>query len=35
MNSLVAELANVTAKEHDLLGQCRDLLSTVAAMQVN
>ncbi|BBG95171.1 unknown function family protein DUF566, partial [Prunus dulcis] len=34
VNSLVAELANVTAKEHDLLGQCRDLLSTVAAMQV-
>ncbi|KAB2619481.1 QWRF motif-containing protein 2 [Pyrus ussuriensis x Pyrus communis] len=34
VNFLVAELANVTAKEHALLGQCRDLLSTVAAMQV-
>ncbi|KAM1118841.1 hypothetical protein ACFX2I_043108 [Malus domestica] len=34
VNFLVAELANITAKEHALLGQCRDLLSTVAAMQV-
>ncbi|KAM1725885.1 hypothetical protein ACFX12_016727 [Malus domestica] len=34
VNFLVAELANVTAKEHALLGQCRDLLSTVVTMQV-
>lgn len=35
MNSLADELANVSVKEHALLGQCRDLLSTVAAMQVS
>ncbi|KAF3446564.1 hypothetical protein FNV43_RR11744 [Rhamnella rubrinervis] len=34
VNSLVAELANVTAMEQALLGQCKDLLSTVAALQV-
>ncbi|XP_050363197.1 QWRF motif-containing protein 2-like [Argentina anserina] len=34
VNSLADELANVSVKEHALLGQCRDLLSTVAAMQV-
>ncbi|KAK2660150.1 hypothetical protein Ddye_006683 [Dipteronia dyeriana] len=33
-NSLVSELAKVSSKEHALLGQCKDLLSTVAAMQV-
>ncbi|KAK4859352.1 hypothetical protein QYF36_004128 [Acer negundo] len=33
-NSLVAELAKVSSKEHALLGQCKDLLSTIAAMQV-
>lgn len=34
VNSLADELANISVKEHALLGQCRDLLSTVAAMQV-
>ncbi|KAL5777615.1 hypothetical protein ACOSP7_010541 [Xanthoceras sorbifolium] len=34
VNSLVAELSKVSAKEQALLGQCKDLLSTVAAMQV-
>ena len=34
MNSLADELANVSVKEHALLSQCRDLLSTVAAIQV-
>ncbi|ESR46863.1 QWRF motif-containing protein 2 [Citrus sinensis] len=34
VNSLVSELSNVSAKEHALLGQCKDLLSTIAAMQV-
>ncbi|KAH7510927.1 hypothetical protein FEM48_ZijujUnG0065700 [Ziziphus jujuba var. spinosa] len=33
VNSVVAELANVTAVEQILLGQCKDLLSTVAALQ--
>lgn len=35
MNSLVAELANVTAVEQVLLGQCKDLLSTVTALHVS
>ncbi|CBI22469.3 unnamed protein product, partial [Vitis vinifera] len=34
MNSLVVEIADVTAKERALLEQCRDFLSTLAAMQV-
>lgn len=34
VNSLVGELSNVTAKERALLGQCKNLLSTVAALQV-
>ncbi|XP_043713575.1 QWRF motif-containing protein 2-like [Telopea speciosissima] len=34
VNSLAAELANVTAQEQALLDQCRDLLSTLAALQV-
>ncbi|CBI19416.3 unnamed protein product, partial [Vitis vinifera] len=34
VNSLVAELANTSAKERACLDQCRDLLSTLAAMQV-
>ncbi|RVW57686.1 hypothetical protein CK203_117392 [Vitis vinifera] len=34
VNSLVAELANASAKERACLDQCRDLLSTLAAMQV-
>ncbi|OVA09319.1 Protein of unknown function DUF566 [Macleaya cordata] len=34
VNSLVAELANVTAQERALLDQSKDLLSTLAAMQV-
>ncbi|KAF8404905.1 hypothetical protein HHK36_009800 [Tetracentron sinense] len=34
VNSLVAELANVSAKERAFLNQCKDLLSTLAAMQV-
>nr|DAD41474.1 TPA_asm: hypothetical protein HUJ06_015797 [Nelumbo nucifera] len=34
MNSLVAELANVTAQERALISQCKDLLCTLAAMQV-
>ena len=34
MNSSVAELANTSAKERGCLDQCRDLLSTLAAMQV-
>jgi hypothetical protein len=34
VNSLVDELANVSAKERALLDQCKDFLSTVAAMQV-
>lgn len=34
MNSLVCELANVAAKERASLDQCKDLLSTIAAMQV-
>lgn len=34
MNSLVVEIADVTAKERGLLEQCRDFLSTLAAMQV-
>ncbi|KAE8056945.1 hypothetical protein FH972_013676 [Carpinus fangiana] len=33
-NSLVAELANVSAKERALLDECKDLLSTIAATQV-
>ncbi|XP_057973415.1 QWRF motif-containing protein 2-like [Malania oleifera] len=33
-HSLVAELANITTQERDLLDQCRDLLSSAAAMQV-
>ncbi|KAF5739465.1 QWRF motif-containing protein 2 [Tripterygium wilfordii] len=34
VNSLVAELANTVAKERALLSQCKDLLSTIVAMQV-
>ncbi|EXC04847.1 hypothetical protein L484_010275 [Morus notabilis] len=34
VNSLVGELSNVTAKEHAMLGQCKNLLSTVAALQI-
>lgn len=34
MNSVASELANVTAMERALLGQCKDLLSTLTAMQV-
>ncbi|XP_050212244.1 QWRF motif-containing protein 2 [Mercurialis annua] len=34
INSLVAELMNVTAKEKFLLEQCKDFLSALAAMQV-
>ncbi|XP_065871611.1 QWRF motif-containing protein 2 [Euphorbia lathyris] len=34
INSLVAELLNVTAKEKFLLQQCKDFLSKLAAMQV-
>ena len=34
MNSLVDELANLSAKERALLDHCKDLLSTIAAMQV-
>lgn len=35
MNSLVAELVKVTGKERILLEQCKDFLSTLAAMQVS
>nr|DAD21347.1 TPA_asm: hypothetical protein HUJ06_022810 [Nelumbo nucifera] len=35
MNSLVAELANVAAQERALLFQCKDFLSTLAALQVS
>ncbi|KAI3972724.1 hypothetical protein MKX01_019382 [Papaver californicum] len=34
VNSLVAELANVSSQERALLDQCKDLMSTLAAMQV-
>ncbi|KAL5988176.1 hypothetical protein ACLOJK_035939 [Asimina triloba] len=34
MNSLVVELASVAAQERALLDQCKNLLSTVSAMQV-
>ncbi|KAJ6905786.1 QWRF motif-containing protein 2 [Populus alba x Populus x berolinensis] len=34
MNSLVAELVNVTAKERHMLEQCKDFLSTLATVQV-
>ncbi|KAI8548591.1 hypothetical protein RHMOL_Rhmol07G0284800 [Rhododendron molle] len=34
VNSVASELANVTAMERALLGQCKDLLSTLTAMQV-
>ncbi|XP_057490836.1 QWRF motif-containing protein 2-like [Actinidia eriantha] len=34
VNSLVSELATVTSKERTLLDHCKDLLSTLAAMQV-
>ncbi|XP_042494592.1 QWRF motif-containing protein 2-like [Macadamia integrifolia] len=34
VNYLAAELANLTAQERALLDQCRDLLSTLAALQV-
>lgn len=34
MNSLVAELVDAAAKERFFLEQCRDLLSTLAALQV-
>ncbi|GAB4838340.1 hypothetical protein Ancab_027870 [Ancistrocladus abbreviatus] len=34
VNSLVAELANMAAKEQALLEQCKDILSMLAAMQV-
>ncbi|KAL5559153.1 hypothetical protein UlMin_035364 [Ulmus minor] len=35
VNSLVNELSTLTAKERALLGHCKSLLSTVAALQVN
>ncbi|XP_027356943.1 QWRF motif-containing protein 2-like [Abrus precatorius] len=35
VNSLVVEVANLSAKEHVLLDECKDLLSKVKAMQVN
>lgn len=34
-NTLVSELLKVTAKEQGLLEQCKDFLTTLAAMQVN
>ncbi|CAL5415336.1 unnamed protein product [Camellia sinensis] len=34
VNPLLSELANTTAKERALLDQCKDLLSTLTAMQV-
>ncbi|XP_022768667.1 QWRF motif-containing protein 2-like isoform X2 [Durio zibethinus] len=34
VNSLVAELGNLSANEFALLNQCEELLSTIAAMQV-
>lgn len=34
MNSLVAELSNVAMQERELLSQCKDLLSTAAALRV-
>ncbi|KFK39286.1 hypothetical protein AALP_AA3G225000 [Arabis alpina] len=34
MNSVMAEMVNITAKEKVLLGQCQGLLSSVASMQV-
>lgn len=34
VNSLVAELATVTAKEQAVLDQFKDIVSAVAAMQV-
>ncbi|KAJ6692408.1 AUGMIN FAMILY MEMBER [Salix purpurea] len=34
MNSLVADLVNVTAKERHMLEQCKDFLSTLATVQV-
>ncbi|KAK1324071.1 hypothetical protein QJS10_CPA02g00305 [Acorus calamus] len=34
LNTLVAQLAGMTAQERALLDQCGDLLSTIAAMQV-
>ncbi|KAF4350607.1 hypothetical protein F8388_018423, partial [Cannabis sativa] len=34
VNSLVGEVSTVTAKERALLGHCKDLLSTVAALQM-
>ncbi|XP_030528453.2 QWRF motif-containing protein 2-like [Rhodamnia argentea] len=35
VNNLMAELARATSQERAVLDQCRDLLSTIAAMQVN
>ena len=35
MNSVVAELVKITGKERLLLEQCKDFLSTLAAMQVS
>uniref|UniRef100_A0A5B6ZH66 Putative QWRF motif-containing protein 2-like n=1 Tax=Davidia involucrata TaxID=16924 RepID=A0A5B6ZH66_DAVIN len=34
VNSVVSELANITAEERALLDQCKDILSTLTAMQV-
>eukprot|EP00268_Persea_americana_P026622 TRINITY_DN2607_c0_g2_i1.p1 TRINITY_DN2607_c0_g2~~TRINITY_DN2607_c0_g2_i1.p1 ORF type:complete len:651 (+),score=128.46 TRINITY_DN2607_c0_g2_i1:309-2261(+) len=34
MHSLVAELTNVAKQERELLSQCKDLMSTVAALRV-
>lgn len=34
MNSVASELANITGMERGLLDQCKDLLSTLTAMQV-
>lgn len=33
-NSLVVEVADMTSKEHSLLSECKEILSTLAAMQV-
>lgn len=34
VDSLMAEVANITLKEHSLLSECKEILSTLAAMQV-
>ncbi|XP_059636417.1 QWRF motif-containing protein 2-like isoform X1 [Cornus florida] len=35
VNVVVSELANITANERALVDQCKDIMSTVTAMQVN